>query len=264
MPSTYPSDQPVTPAKQSNNNNNNNNQETSPSPSPPRNPPVLSEPGPRARALDSVFDQALKHTLDKCSYDNFAACFPTPAEQVPGALRGLHGDFVGRLDEMCRAEFSALLQERDVVRSLNDLDALVADAKKRKGKKSHDNNNDNDNNDKTLSSAAGEAMADFTNGPMPPHLLPPSSILAAHLSPFLAEKTAIVSSRLETEQKANLSLADEITIQGAEIDGLLQGLEAVVADLSGAAAELGQGQQMQEVAGDLESYATGSGAGGGG
>lgn len=74
----------------------------SPSPSPPADPPTSSAPGPRARALKGMFDQALSHTLGKCTYENFASCFPTPAKHVPEALNGLHRDFVTRLDEMCR------------------------------------------------------------------------------------------------------------------------------------------------------------------
>ena len=54
------------------------------------------------------------------------------------------------------------------MRSLNDLDALVADAKKRKSKESHDSDSNYNNDNKTTSSSAvEEATADITNGPMP-------------------------------------------------------------------------------------------------
>ena len=71
------------------------------SPSPPV-PPTSRAPGPRASALQKVFNDALTHTLRTCSYNNFAECFPTPARYVPQALDGLHRDFVGKLEEMCK------------------------------------------------------------------------------------------------------------------------------------------------------------------
>lgn len=100
------------------------------SPSPPPNPPTTLSPGPRATALQKVFNDALAHTLRACSYSNFSACFPTPAKYVPEALDGLHRDFLSKLEEVCKKEFSSLMEEREVVASLNELDDLVANAKK--------------------------------------------------------------------------------------------------------------------------------------
>ena len=50
------------------------------------------------------------------------------------ALTGLHKDFTDRLNEVCKNEFEALLEERKVVRNLNELDVLVEEAEKRRGK----------------------------------------------------------------------------------------------------------------------------------
>lgn len=86
-------------------------QRNSPSPSPPANPPTSSAPGPRVKALRDIFDLSLRHTLDKCTYDNFAECFPTPAKHVPEALSGLHRDFIAKLDQMCRVCLQRLTDE---------------------------------------------------------------------------------------------------------------------------------------------------------
>jgi kinetochore protein NNF1 len=51
---------------------------------------------------------------------------------VPQALDGLHREFVGRLETMCKSEFQALMEEREVVASLNELDDLVAEARRRR------------------------------------------------------------------------------------------------------------------------------------
>jgi kinetochore protein NNF1 len=72
------------------------------SPSPAPQPPVALTPGPRAAAFTTLYDKTLKKSLEKISYDNFAACFPTIAAQVPGSLATMHKGFVGRLDGLAR------------------------------------------------------------------------------------------------------------------------------------------------------------------
>ncbi len=102
------------------------------SPSPPPPPPVAETPGPRASRLQEVFSTALTHTLKTCSYANFSACFPTPAKHVPESLQALWKQMNARIEELARGEFEDILRERDVVRNLNELDRLIAEAKKRK------------------------------------------------------------------------------------------------------------------------------------
>lgn len=81
---------------------------TSPPPSPL---PVLAEdatPGARATALQTAFAKALEATLNKCSYANFASCFPTPAQYRPQTLEMFHKDFTGRLHEVCTVRWCSL------------------------------------------------------------------------------------------------------------------------------------------------------------
>ena len=110
--------------------------ERSPSPAPP--PPVAAAPGPRATALQKLYGDAIAHVLKTCSYSNFASCFPTPAKQVPDSLRHLHEQFTDRLGASMRMNFDQILTERNVVPSLNELDGLIEDAKKRKTKAEDD------------------------------------------------------------------------------------------------------------------------------
>ena len=107
-------------------------QDRSPSPAPP--PPVAAAPGPRATALQKLYADAIAHVLKTCSYNNFASCFPTPAKEVPGSIKHLHEQFNDRLGSNMRTNFEDILTERNVVPSLNELDALIEDAKKRKAK----------------------------------------------------------------------------------------------------------------------------------
>ena len=73
-----------------------------PQPQPEPEPQPQPEPvalGPRARALQKVFDSALLASLKACSYDNFAACFPTPARYVPDRLDALWRNMTARIKE---------------------------------------------------------------------------------------------------------------------------------------------------------------------
>lgn len=90
--------------------------------------------GLRASRLHQVFDQALARTLRANSYANFSGCFPTPARYVPASLESVWRQLNAKLEESAKAEFEEILEERDAVRHLNDLDRLVAEAKVRKEK----------------------------------------------------------------------------------------------------------------------------------
>ena len=92
-------------------------------PSPP--PPVALTPGPLATRLSTVYHTALTHTLRVCSYENFAACFPTPAKYRPEVLRGLWTQVVRKIEEKGREEFEGILGERSVVEGLNALEGVV-------------------------------------------------------------------------------------------------------------------------------------------
>ena len=103
------------------------------SPSPAPAPPTASTPGPRAAALQKLYSDAIAHILTKgCSQANFTACFPTIAAQVPQSLTALHADFTEKLHQSMERNFEDILQSRDVIKGLNELDELVEDARKRK------------------------------------------------------------------------------------------------------------------------------------
>ncbi|KAK7514794.1 Nnf1-domain-containing protein [Phyllosticta citriasiana] len=187
----------------------------SPSPSPPPAPPVAQTPGKRAQALQQVFSKAVQATLDRCSYSNFASCFPTPAQYVPEALGALHRDFTSKIASAASSNFDHILASRNVVYSLNSLDTLVDDAKKRKQR------------------AEADANGAPVEPPTPPHTLPAQTLILAHLQPFLAAQTTSLEDQLATMQQANKALLSDVLAQRAELEALTSGLERVVADLQG-------------------------------
>jgi kinetochore protein NNF1 len=189
---------------------------TSRSPSPAAAPPVQQTPGPRAAALQKLYSDAITHTLRTCSYSNFASSFPTPARHDPDAMKDLHSDFVEKLHRTCTLHFEQILHDRHLVASLNDLDRLVEDARKRK-------------------TAAEQAHGGQpVQAPLPPHTLPAQSLYLSHLAPLLSEQQASLSSRLQTAQSENANLVDTVLQQRREIERLVSQLETTIADIDAA------------------------------
>jgi kinetochore protein NNF1 len=104
------------------------------SPSPVSKPPIPATPGPRASTLQKLYSDAISHVLKTCNYNNFSACFPTATQNVPGTMKYLHEQFTDKLGESMRVNFEGILEDRHVVSSLNELDGLIEDARRRKGK----------------------------------------------------------------------------------------------------------------------------------
>ncbi|PWY86351.1 MIND kinetochore complex component Nnf1 [Aspergillus sclerotioniger CBS 115572] len=188
---------------------NTNRRPASPSPPPPA--PVALTPGPRAAKLQEIFDKALVRTLRANSYANFSGCFPTPAKHVPASLESVWRQLNAKLEESAKAEFEDILSERDAVRQLNELDRLVGEARYRKER--------------------GEGEESVA-----PHTLSPEELYRAHLLPCLMETQSDLDAKIESVQTENVELAGKVQAQRLEIESLLSGLEAVVADLEGAAA----------------------------
>ncbi|KAL4886345.1 Nnf1-domain-containing protein [Aspergillus karnatakaensis] len=196
------------------NNNNTNTTTTHQSPSPPPQPPIAQTPGPRVTRLQEIYAQALARTLRANSYANFASCFPTPAKHVPASLENVWRQLNAKLEESASAEFEDILAERDAVAQLNELDRLVGEARARW-------------------EAGQEGDGE---GNVPPHTLPPDELFRAHLTPHLEKTKGVLDARIQDTGAQNVELAQKVQAQRAEIEQLLASLEAVVADVEGAAA----------------------------
>ncbi|KXT10912.1 hypothetical protein AC579_3486 [Pseudocercospora musae] len=181
---------------------------TSRSPSPIQPPPTPSAPGPRATALQKLYHDAITHILKTCNYTNFSSCFPTPAQQVPESVKLLHEQFTEKLGESMRKEFDSILSERNVISSLNELDRLIEDAKKRRSSQS-------------------------TDPTVPAHTLPARQLYLSHLAPTLGKFARDMSQRQENLSKENEEIMERIVQQRQDIKRLLDGLEGVIRDLNG-------------------------------
>lgn len=67
-----------------------------------------------------------------------------------------------------------------------------------------------------------------------PHTLPPHSLYLAHLAPYLASTQSQLEIKLRSVQVENEQLAKGVERQRDEVERLVSGLEAVIADLEGA------------------------------
>lgn len=111
-----------------------------------------------------------------------------------------------------RKEFDSILGERNVVASLNELDRLIEDAKKRRKEAASQNNE---------------------SEPLPAHTLPARQLYVSHLAPILSKYSANMSERQDLLCSENLELMERIQQQRQNIQKLLDGLENVVEDLKG-------------------------------
>lgn len=59
-------------------------------------------PGRRATALQTIYHEALAHTVKTISYESFASCFPTPARYCPNSLRAVWKQMMGRFEELAK------------------------------------------------------------------------------------------------------------------------------------------------------------------
>ncbi|OAA53115.1 Nnf1 [Niveomyces insectorum RCEF 264] len=196
------------------------------SPTPPPPPPP---PGPRASRLQAVFDSSLDHTLDKISWGNFSACYPTAASRAPGALRTIHKAMAARLRELCAAEFTQVMLSRDAVPKLNELEALIAEAEARR----------------QVEAATGQTVA---RPPCPPHTLLPETVVAAHLASQRRAQRALLEARLQAMQAANAARFTQLTTQQDEAEQLVAAVERALADADGAAALLDSDKLAVELA----------------
>ncbi|MCJ1486642.1 hypothetical protein MMC06_006820 [Schaereria dolodes] len=185
------------------------------SPSPPSAPPPIAlTPGNLASYLSDLYSRALSKTLQSCSYTNFAACFPTPARLKPDALKSVWEQIVGKIKERAVSEFEDIMVERDVVRSLNELERLKAEAESRRKREVVDGKD-------------GEV-------PIALHTLLPEQLYLAHLSPYLQQTQKVLEERLRNTRVQNEELVQVTQQQREEIEQLIGGLEGVVRDLEGA------------------------------
>ncbi|KAJ6107680.1 hypothetical protein N7523_009003 [Penicillium sp. IBT 18751x] len=197
-------------------------QTASSAPSPPASEPEV--PGLRASRLIQVFDQALARTLRANSYANFASCFPTPARHVPASLENVWRQLNAKLEESAKAEFEEIVEERQAVQHLNELDRLVGDARARK-----------------------EAERDGAEPEKPPHTLGAEELYNAHLTPYLEETQAALNKKFEATATENGELAQTVQAQRLEIERLLAHLESVVGDIEDAAKAASQFSEKNHI-----------------
>ena len=86
-------------------------------------------------------------------------------------------------------------------------------------------------------------------------MLPPQSLYLAHLAPYLASTQSQLETELQAVQIENEQLARGVERQKDEVERLVGGLEAVIADLegaNGAMSDVAAGSEMRKEAMELD------------
>ncbi|XXG96504.1 hypothetical protein Hte_002787 [Hypoxylon texense] len=230
-------------------------------PQAPASPPLPARhtpqtPGLRASRFQDLLDSSLSHTLGKIGWDNFASCYPTVAARAPGVLRAVQRQMVERLGTLCKKEFDSVLQGRNVVAKLNELESLVSEAEHRRDeagvvgaeapipiRRTRDPVRSPLDKPDTARLVVGSVTT--SESLVLPHMLPADQILAAHLAPHLAQQQSQLNAKLQTVQAHNAKLFDDIQKQRAEMQSLMGLLHKVFEDIDGA------NGQMDDVVDDL-------------
>lgn len=153
---------------------------------------IALQKGARATKLDEILDKSLKQTMRACSYDKLVSCFPTLAKNDPETLKHAQEQVTEFLTNACRSEFDKILNERNAVQRLNELDELIADARTRKESGQH----------------ATENVSDLT----------PDVILRAHMLPMKRSKLLSMSEQLHDIQQVNADALRAIEEQRKHIE----------------------------------------------
>jgi kinetochore protein NNF1 len=138
-------------------------------------------------------------------------------------------------DREVQREFESIMVNRQVVPKLNELESLIAEAATRRTSSSGPEPTPY----VSCIHRYSASKAILTLRILRPHLLPPSTILSAHLHPSLTHHSAELSARLSSTQSQNALLHEEVTRQRREIDELLAKLEGVEGDVRAANDVLG-------------------------
>lgn len=188
----------------------------------PRSPspaPAAPQPNPEAivsqrhTRLQRLYRDALRATLAANSYENFAACFPTPAKYCPKALEGVWAQLNARLSEECTKDFEKICRERNIEAALGSWEQLIEDAARRKE----------------------EADATGQEPGRPGYTMNAQELNMAFLSPTLVKAEQELSSKIERQQADNEEMMARVESQRKEMEELVMRMEAMVEDVEAAA-----------------------------
>lgn len=132
------------------------------------------------------------------------------------------------------------MDKREVVPKLNELEDLVSEAMSRRDASPDTQPNPYVPHSLLLSpSPTSPPPPPLTNTPRP-DLLPPQTVLQAHLSRPLTSATSHLNAKLQNTQSDNERLFSEVQAQRAEIDALVSRLETLSSDVDAANGLLGE------------------------
>lgn len=148
--------------------------------------------GPRASKLIEILDKSTKQTMRACSYEKLVSCFPSLAHNDPETLKHAQEQVTAFLTTACMSEFDKILNERNALQRLNELDELIVEAKTRK--------------------SAGKPATDTSSD------LPPDTLMRAYMLPLKRADLASLNESVLQLQTQNATGLSEIEKQRQQIE----------------------------------------------
>jgi kinetochore protein NNF1 len=197
-----------------------------PLPLPRKNNPNLLVP--RRKAPPSTTLAVMAMSDDSGRYEKVAQSFPTINIKAPDQLKFALDESLSFLKAQVLASFEEIIAEREAVARLNELDALIDDARTRKQK------GEPPMQKYPPPKPAPATHLLFEANAWSPVLLPPESLIRAHTLPLKRAELAHLESQLSQINGANDDLLREVDAQRTEIEGLNKAMRQGVEDLGGA------------------------------
>ncbi|RIA90422.1 Nnf1-domain-containing protein [Glomus cerebriforme] len=156
----------------------------------------------RSKKVKQMLESCLGETLNNFSYEKVAQCYPTLAKEQPERLKQALGQVKEFLKTNTEEEFEAILEQRNILEKLNELDDIIAKAKKRQN--------------------------DGHNPLQPMSNIDPKTIIRAKTLPIKFEEKRNLEREFLKINHENESLMSEIRTKKKQIDYLTQSIQEII------------------------------------
>ncbi|GBC05070.1 hypothetical protein RclHR1_06000004 [Rhizophagus clarus] len=165
-----------------------------------RGSPSDSSSTPRSKKVKQMLENCLGETLNNFSYEKVAQCYPTLAKEQPERLKQALSQVKDFLKTNTEEEFEAILEQRNILEKLNELDDIIAKAKKRQKDR------------------------------QPMVNIDPKTIIRAKTLPIKFEEKKNLEREFLKINQENESLMSEIRIKKKQIDCLSQSIQGIITE----------------------------------
>ncbi|CAG8677215.1 21039_t:CDS:2 [Rhizophagus irregularis] len=158
----------------------------------------------RSKKVKQMLGSCLGETLDNFSYEKVAQCYPTLAKEQPERLQQALSQVKEFLKTNTEEEFEAILEQRNILEKLDELDDIIAKAKK--------------------------CQKDGHSPIQPMINVDPKTIIRAKTLPIKFEEKKNLEREFLKINQENESLMSEVRIKKKQIDCLSQSIQEIITE----------------------------------